>query len=184
MAHPTRDELVFATREAVRTTAPGDRPDLMGVQGGDLMNVRAREAIAQAIRSTASAQEQHVLVAAFVLRLAQLGHTKEVTIKVAGGEEAARAVLASLAEMGARPQDARERDGAGPDGGRAVPTPAHALGSVHKRARACLECGRDFEVNPRHAESHRFHSAACRSRYRRTRRDPMESRDPIEGATP
>jgi hypothetical protein len=76
------------------------RPDPM--EGGYLMSVRAREALAQAIRRTASAQERHVLVAGLALRLAQLGYTREVTIKVAGGEEAARAVLAFLAEMGAR----------------------------------------------------------------------------------
>jgi hypothetical protein len=167
------------------------RPDPM--EGGDLMdgaaasgpgpgavdqgasaeslNLRAREALAQAIRCTASAQERHVLVAALALRFAQLGHAKAVSVKVASGEEAARVVLAVLAEMGARAQDAPGRAGAGPGGAEAVPAPAHALVSVRdacsKRARACLECGRDFEVNPRHARSHRFHSAACRSRYRR-----------------
>ena len=60
----------------------------------------------------------------------------------------------------------RPRDAAGPHEGVAVPTPPHALVSVPERARACLECGRDFEVDPRHAERHRFHSAAWRSRYR------------------
>ena len=54
-----------------------------------------------------------------------------------------------------------------PDGSETVLPLPHAIQSVHKRARACLEGGRDFEVNPRHAESHRFHSAACRRRYRR-----------------
>jgi hypothetical protein len=78
------------------------------------MSVRARDAIAQAIRSSASAQDRCVLVAALALRLAELGHAKEVRIRVAGGEEAARAVFAFLAEMGARPQNAPERDGAGP----------------------------------------------------------------------
>jgi hypothetical protein len=142
--------------------------DLMGVRGGNLVNLPAREAIAQAIRRTTSTQEHHVLVAGLALRLAELGHTKDVSVKVAGGDEAARAVLAFLAEMEARAQkaqDAPKRDGAGPDGSEAVPPLSHASVSVRKRARACLECGMDFEVNPRHAESHRFHSPACRSRY-------------------
>jgi hypothetical protein len=120
------------------------------------LSVRARAALAQAKRGTASAQERHVFVAALALRLAQLGHAKDVSIKVAGGEEAARAVLAFLDEMGARTQEAQEHDGAGPDAQEAVPASADAFQSVRKRARACLECGRDFDVNPRHAESHRF----------------------------
>jgi hypothetical protein len=71
-------------------------------------------------------------VAALALRLAQLGHAKEVSVRVAGGEEAARALLAFLDEMGARAQDAQKRDGAGPDGSEAVPAPAHAFQSVRE----------------------------------------------------
>jgi hypothetical protein len=135
---------------------------------------RARAALAQAIRLTASARERHVLVAALAHRLAQLGHAKDVSVKVAGGEEAARAVLAFLGEMAAAAQDARNRDGASPDGSETVLPLPHAIQSVRKRARACLECGTDFEVNPRHAESHRFHSAACRSSYRRRGQAPAD----------
>jgi len=101
------------------------------------------------------------------LDVAELGHAKEVSVKVAGGDEAARAALAFLVEVAARAQDARNHDMAVPDGSETVLPLPDAIQSVRKRARTCLECGRDFEVNPRHAESHRFHSAACRSRYRR-----------------
>lgn len=38
-----------------------------------------------------------------------------------------------------------------------------------KRSRACLVCGTVFEVNFRHADEHKFCSAACRSRHRRRR---------------
>jgi hypothetical protein len=131
----------------------------------------------QAKRGTASAQERHVLVAALAHRLAQLGHAKEVSVTVAGGEDAARALLAFLAEMEARAQKAPstpEGDAASPDVSEIVPPLSRAIQSVRKRARACLECGTDFEVNPRHAESHRFHSAACRSRYRRRGQAPAD----------
>ena len=134
------------------------------------MSVRAREAITEAVRCTPPGQERNVLVASLALRLSELGHVKEVTFKAAGGEETARAVLAFLAQMGAlveRAQNAPKREATGSGEGEAVLATPHAYQSVRKRARACLECGRDFEVNPRHAESHRFHAAACRSRYRR-----------------
>jgi hypothetical protein len=68
---------------------------------------RAREAIAHAIRRTPPGQERNVLVAGLALRLAELGHAKEVSVKVAGGEEAARAALAFLAEMEIGPRRPR-----------------------------------------------------------------------------
>ena len=131
------------------------------------MSLRARVAIAHTVRRTPAVKERNVLVAGLALRLAELGPVKDVSIEVAGGEEAARAVLSFLADMAARAQDARNRDAGSQDGaGTPLPSPS-AIQSVRKRARACLECGRDFEVNLRHAESYRFHSAACRSPYRR-----------------
>ena len=39
--------------------------------------------------------------------------------------------------------------------------------SVPKRTRACLSCLRDYAVNPRHVEEHRFCSADCRARWHR-----------------
>jgi len=57
-------------------------------------------------------------VAGLALRLAQLGHAKDVSVKVAGGEEAARAALAFLAEMEARAENGRNGEAASPDGQR------------------------------------------------------------------
>src|SRR5262249_4337795 len=136
-------------------------PDPMN--GGHPLSVRARESIATVVRRTPAGKERTVLVAGLALRLAELGHVKDVSIKVAGGEEAARAALAYLAEMEARAQNVPNGDAASPDELEPVLPLPNPIQSVRKRARACLECGRDFEVNPRHAESHRFHSAACRS---------------------
>jgi hypothetical protein len=93
------------------------------MEGGYLMSVRAREALAEAIRSTASAQERHVLVAALALRLAQLGHTKEVRVLVAGTVEACEAVRSFLADWrtGAlQARDAPRRYEAGSNGSEAV----------------------------------------------------------------
>ena len=41
--------------------------------GAESVNVRAREAIAQAVRRTPAGKERNVLVAGLALRLAQLG---------------------------------------------------------------------------------------------------------------
>jgi hypothetical protein len=95
------------------------------------MSVRAREALAQAIRRTASAQERHVLVAALALRLAELGHAKAVNVTVAGGKEAAEVVLAFLAEMAARADNARNRD-------RASPTAQRPSCLCRTRSKACV----------------------------------------------
>lgn len=46
---------------------------------------------------------------------------------------------------------------------------ADATGSVRTLWRACLACGREFQINPRHADEHRCCSAACRSRLRHER---------------
>jgi hypothetical protein len=45
--------------------------------------------------------------------------------------------------------------------------PSDAPSSVHKRTRACVECGRDFLVNPCHAEAHKCCRPACRARHHR-----------------
>ena len=50
--------------------------DLMGVRGGNVANLGAREAIAQVIRRMASVHERNVLVAGLALRLAHLGHAR------------------------------------------------------------------------------------------------------------
>ena len=65
--------------------------ELMGVCGGNVVNMGAREAIAQAIRRTPSGQEGNVLVAGLALRLAELGYARDVRVTVAGGEDAALA---------------------------------------------------------------------------------------------
>jgi hypothetical protein len=51
---------------------------------------------------------------------------------------------------------------------------ADAQASVHKRTRACLECGRDFPVNACHPEEHRFCSPVCRARGYRQRALPLD----------
>src|SRR5262245_7599240 len=89
---------------------PMNEADLMGVRGGNVANVGAREAIAQAMRRTASARERHALVARLALRLAELGHTKNVTFRAAGGAQTARAVLSFLADP-ARAHEAGDLQG-------------------------------------------------------------------------
>src|SRR5262245_22413581 len=48
---------------------------------------QAREATAQAVRRTAAGQDRNVLVAGLALRLAELGHVKDVKFRAAGSEE-------------------------------------------------------------------------------------------------
>ena len=52
------------------------------------------------------------------------------------------------------------------------PAPTNASVSVRKRTRGCLECGTEFQVNVRHAETHRFCRPACRARHHRRRQKP------------
>jgi hypothetical protein len=123
-------------------------------------------AVRAAIR--AAGEQRHVLAADFALRLARLGHVREVSVHIAGGPEAAEAVRSVLAELAApeAPGDAISPA----DGSEAPPGPTHASQSVReacvRRARACLACGGTFEVNVRHAHAHKFCSAVCRSRHR------------------
>jgi hypothetical protein len=125
-------------------------------------------------------EDRHHLVASLALRLAELGHVKVVSFTLVDGDEAAEALRFALAELAAlhqsMPVRSRAQDASGDtispaDGAEAVHAPLHALKSVReacvKRSRACLGCRRDFQVNPRHAEEHKFCSAACRSRSRR-----------------
>jgi hypothetical protein len=69
---------------------PGPGTDDAGASAESL-NVRARKAIADAVRRTPAGQERNVLVAGLALRLAELGLATEVRLRVAGGDEAARA---------------------------------------------------------------------------------------------
>ena len=46
--------------------------------------------------------------------------------------------------------------------------------SVHKRTRVCLACGEDFDVNPCHADEHRFCSPRCRAKGYRQRTLDLE----------
>lgn len=51
--------------------------------------------------------------------------------------------------------------------------------SVRTLCRACVECGREYEVNPRHAPTHQFCSPRCRAAHHRRPRQavlPGESR--------
>jgi hypothetical protein len=141
----------------------------------------APSAVRAAIR--AAGPSRHILLADFALRLARLGHVTEIRASVAGGAEAAEAVRSVLAELAGPPQarpepsqaeavqDAPAETTPPPDGSEAFPGPSHAFVSVReacvKRAGTCLECGEDFEVNSRHAATHKFCSPACRSRHRR-----------------
>jgi hypothetical protein len=135
----------------------------------------APSAVRAAVR--AAGPRSKIFVADFALRLARLGHVKEISVDVAGGVEAREAVRAVLAELtsGSRALPEAAQDAPGDSipaavESQAVPEAANALASVRKRARRCLTCGRDFEVNLRHADKHRFCSGACRSRHRRNRR--------------
>ena len=66
----------------------------------------APSAVEGAIR--AAGPSRHILAANFALRLARLGHVREVSVTVAGGPKAAEAVRRVLAELAASeaPEDA------------------------------------------------------------------------------
>jgi hypothetical protein len=142
----------------------------------------AQAAIYAALRASgppASAARQ-TLAARLALRLAEQGYVINVGFTVADGTpfDAIRAALAE-ATSAAPGADIRPSVWEAP-GGAILPAdrseatlgPVHALGSVReacaKRARRCLACGRGFEVNSRHIDTHRFCSAVCRSRHRRS----------------
>jgi hypothetical protein len=138
----------------------------------------APSAVRAAVR--AAGPRRHVFLADFALRLARLGHIRDIRVDVAGGTEAfeaVRSVLAELAPVAEPEADARlgTYAGAGDEQADLDQTGrAHAAnasrkrtGPLAKRTGTCLACGTVFTVNFRHAEKHRFCSAVCRSRHRR-----------------
>lgn len=71
-----------------------------------------------------------------------------------------------------QPEPAPWRDATAPARGRFLSSDVDASSSgrtLHqayaRRTRGCLECGREFEVNPCHAQSHRFCAPSCRARH-------------------
>jgi len=124
----------------------------------------------------AAGPSRHILLADFALRMARLGHAKEVSVDVAGGPEAAETALQVLVDLAVSHPALPEAEIAPGDsdppvnGSESLPGPPHASQSVreacNKPVRACVVCGVDFEVNFRHARAHRFCSPACGSRHR------------------
>ena len=139
-------------------------------------------AIYAALRAAGSpgCRARQTLSAGLALRLAEQGYIAEVSFRVAEGTPVA-AIRAALAETiaGAAAQNAAPHQGAYKPAGdeqsdpdqTGRPANANASrkrsGPLVKRTRACLVCGAVFVVNFRHADTHRFCSAACRSRHGR-----------------
>jgi len=80
----------------------------------------ASAAVDAAVRE--AGPNRHVLVAAMAVRLASLGHVREVRIKVAGGAEAAEAVRSVLAELRADKAQTTPEAGPFPLPGQGAPT--------------------------------------------------------------
>lgn len=108
---------------------------------------------------------RHAFIAELAFRLARLGPFVTLDVRIADHEAASEAALSVLAEMAAGAQQPT------PEPPAPYPPAANAsskrTGALARRTRACLNCGAVFEVNFRHADKHRFCSAACRSRHRR-----------------
>jgi hypothetical protein len=123
------------------------------------------EALRTAIR--AAGPSRHILVADFALRLARLGHVREVSVTVAGGLEAAKAMRRVLAEL-APPQDAHGEGAlAVADEAQGAKGGSDALEPLPRRNRACPECGRGLRQDGRQAKRRVFCSVRCRVRHHR-----------------
>jgi hypothetical protein len=113
---------------------------------------------------------RQTLAARLALRLAEQRHVTEVRFTVAPGTPLEAIRLALVEVTGEAAHDAPGDAISPADGSEAAPDPPHASQSVPEacigRPRACLACGETFEVNVRHAQTHRFCSASCRSRHR------------------
>jgi hypothetical protein len=58
------------------------------------------------------------------------------------------------------------------DGAYSEIAPSSVTPGEIKRNATCRECGRDFQINPCHAKTHRFCSVRCRMRNYRRKRVP------------
>ncbi len=174
-------------REAEVSTDPVSSPDPVGGEDfttGSLSSdlkapvAQARRELAEAIRAAMPKHRPPSLVAALAVRLAQLGHAEVVSVKIAETPEAVQAVRSFLAER--LQADAPRTTLDGLKTGQAGSGGSALKASVHKRTRACLECGRDFEVNPCHVKTHKYCRPACRARRHRRLRAGEPRRTPFQ----
>ena len=131
----------------------------------------ARDKLAEAIRAAMPEDRPPGLVADLAVWLARRGHAKTVSVKVTDTDEAVQAVRSFFAER--LQADPTKTASDTFDTRQCVHGGSASGASVHKRTRACAECGQEFRVNPCHAETHRCCRPACRARrHRRLRGIP------------
>jgi hypothetical protein len=139
MDGPTRDEVALSARDAVRTTAPGDRPRFLAALAFRLAELGHAKAITVQVAGTAEACEA---VRSFLVNWRRDGSQVARRASVASGS--VQEACAGQSENG----------------------PGGSVECYPGETRACGACGESFRVNPRHSKAHRYCSAACRSRER------------------
>lgn len=161
----------------------------------DSLELRAALVAGMCAAGPPDSPARHAFIAELAYRLARRGPFVTLTVRIAEDDAASEATLSVLTEMaGAGVPEAEGRlsayEAAGDEqadlGSATRPEDAHALASVlgpsGKRARTCLVCGAEFEVNFRHADTHVCCSPACRAKKRRARQRRTPS--PPTGGSP